>query len=132
MIRSMGKYLSPDYLFQIATETKFEPYYLGIAVAYLLIVIFLKVFLKIKGREKVYKSFDSLWFWGGVFNSFWGFFVWFSRNQALPFFGTRAFSYLWIIFVVFYNIYLIFYFRRKFSKKLEKYLEKKRKEKYLK
>lgn len=132
MNKFISTYFKSDYLLRVAPETRFEPYFLFIALALIMIVITLKFLFKIKGRSVAYKNFDRLWFWGYFTLSIIGLFLWFSRNQGLPFFGTRLVSYLWIISLFFFVVFLFLYFHKRTKKEIMAHLDRKRKEKYLK
>ncbi len=104
-----------------------------LSVFILFAIIGYKIYLKIKGdRPKVYKKFDRIWFWGYLTTGVIGLFVWFSRTQNLPIFSTRFISYSFLLIFILFTAYLIYLFTEKTPKELNKYYEKKRKEKYLK
>lgn len=128
----LSSFFNPDYLFATPTESTYEPYYLYLALFILILVLGLRVFFRFSSRSKVYLGFDRRWFYGYLALALSGVFLWFSRNQQLPTFGTRIFSYIWIALIFGYSFYLFFYYKKTLTKKLISYHEKKRKEKYLK
>jgi len=123
---------SPDYFLAVPKVSTFEIYYLYLSLFIIVSVIFCKFFFVVKKRSSVYKKFDKRWFWGYLDLGMLGVFLWFSRNQELPIFGTRLASYLWLLVLFLYLGYLLYYFKKKAKPAIIKYQEKKRKEKYLK
>jgi amino acid transporter len=130
-MNSLGVFLSPEYLFEVATNTKFEIYYLYGSLAIIAACMGIKFALYLRKREEAYKPFDRLWFWGYLGIGALGLFTWFSRSQGLPVFGTRFFSYLWIFVVLGYAAFLYFYSKKRVKTEVKKYHERSRKEKYL-
>lgn len=125
-------YLSNNYLLGVVSGTRFEAYYLYVSAAIVSLAILFRLFIYVKGgRAKAYYRFDRLWFYGYSLFGLFGLFIWFSRTQALSIFSTRIVSYLWLISLLGYTIYLIYYLVRIMPEKLVKYYEKKRKKKYL-
>ncbi|MDD3481110.1 MAG: hypothetical protein PHW75_02720 [Patescibacteria group bacterium] len=128
----MNTYLSSDYLFEIASGTTYQEYYLYVAFALIALPIILKVYFTIRNERAPYKSFDRLWFWGYLMIGVLGLFIWFSRDQGLPLFGTRLASYAWLSTIFIYLGYLLYYYKKKVTKDVVRHYEKSRKEKYLK
>jgi hypothetical protein len=79
-----------------------------------------------------YKSFDVQWFWGYFSLGLVGLFVYFSRDQRLPIFGTRIASYLFLTTTMFFSVYLFVYFQKVTKKHIARFVDKERKNKYLK
>lgn len=132
MQRIFNTYFTTDYLFTVVTGGKYERFYLYFPLALLAITLIARAYLFIKGnRPPVLKTFDRLWFWGGIVFSFLGLFIWFSRNQSLPMFSSRIVSYAWILIMILYAGYLFYFWKKKIPAELSKYYEKKRKTKYL-
>lgn len=132
MMNSLKIYLSPEYLLSVTTGAKFEPFYLYFSAAIIFTALAAKLFFAIKkDRIKAYKKFDSIWFWGFLAEGFVGLFIWFSRIQALNFFSTRLFSYLWLLSIFLFAGYLIYYYIKVIPLEVDKHYEKKRKDKYL-
>lgn len=123
---------NPDYFLAVPTESRYEIYFLYLSIAILVAVIGAKIYLRLNKRPKAYLELDRRWFWGYLIISLLGMFVWFSRSQELPTFGTRLATYVWFNTIWIYTLYLYFYYKRTFIKDLASYHEKKRKEKYLK
>lgn len=132
MNKLFNVYFKSDYLLRVAPETKYEPYFLYSAITVMILAIGIKLFFKFRGRSKAYVSFDRLWFWGYIVLSVVGLFVWFSRNQGLPIFGTRLASYLWLKSLFIYGVVLYFYYIKKARKDVLAHFNKERKAKYLK
>jgi len=123
---------NPEYLLAVPAVSRYEVYYLYLSVFITTVVLFLKLLFRKGKRSEAFRSFDKFWFWGYLAIGLSGLFIWFSRNQQLPTFGTRIVSYLWLGIVLVYAVFLLFYYLRFVTKAIESYHEKKRKERYLK
>lgn len=130
MSRFLGIF-NPEYLLAVPTLSKYEAYYLYLSIFILVVSLSLKLFFKIKKRSEAFRDFDRFWFWGYLAIGLSGLFIWFSRSQQLPTFGTRLISYLWLGVVLVYALFLLFYYLKFVTKAIESYHEKKRKERYL-
>ncbi len=129
----INTYFSSSYLLGETTGSKFERFYFYIPLILIAAAVIYRIYIFIKGkRPVVYKPFDSYVLWGGISFGLAGLFIYFARTQELPTFSTRLVSYLWVILLLAYKIFLWIYLKTKLSKKIEKYLEAQRKAKYLK
>ncbi|MDD3679158.1 MAG: hypothetical protein PHT36_02865 [Patescibacteria group bacterium] len=126
-------FFDPKYLMAVPVESSFHFLFLTLPAVAVLSPVLLKIFFRFfKKRHGGYEEFDKLWFWGYETIGLIGLFIFFSRDQRLPIFGTRIASYLVIIAMLIFSSFLFFYFRKFTKKEISYYLEKKRKEKYLK
>jgi len=128
----MTSFFNSEYLLVVPSSSKYEIFFLGLALTILLVVITARTFFFFKKRSEAYLDFDKRWFWGYLIIAFWGLFVWFSRDQELPTFGTRLASYSWLAIIFFYLAYLVFYYKKEVKKSIRSHHDKERKEKYLK
>jgi hypothetical protein len=132
MMNKLRTFLNPDYVFAVPQDSTYEVYFLYISILVILVVLFLKIFFRFKKRSSVYSGFDRLWFWGYFILGLTGVFLWFSRNQQLPTFGTRFATYLWLNSLWIYALFIFYYYKKYVTKAVISHHEKKRKEKYLK
>jgi hypothetical protein len=135
MKEMVAKYLARDYLFMPVTETRFDLLYLALALLLISAPIILRIIIKIKFKDrpkKVYATFDRLWFWLSFSLGLFGLFIYFSRIQGLPFFGTRFASYLFLFLILAAKLGITFYYKMYIPKKLKRYHELARKKRYLK
>lgn len=133
MKKWINTYFSSSYLLSETTGGKFERFYLYLPLILIVTVLIYRAYIFVKGkRPVVYKTFDSYVLWGGLSFGLAGLFIYFARTQELPTFSTRLISYLWLVLLLVYTIFLWVYLKTKLSKKIEKYFEAQRKAKYLK
>jgi hypothetical protein len=130
-----AKYLTKGYLLNPVTETRFDLIYLTLSITLIIAPVILRILIKFKFKnrpKKVYQFFDKLWFWTSLSLGFIGLFIWFSRTQSLPIFGTRLASYIFLIAIPISAGLIFWYFKAKIPQKLVTHYEKSRKKKYLK
>lgn len=125
-------FFNPNYIFSAASGTTYEPWYLYLSLALIISPILFYAFFKFSKRIAAYKAFDRYLIWGYLTLGLIGLFFWFSRNQGLPTFSIRLFSYLWLISIVGYDFFLLYYYKKRIPASITKHYEKTRKEKYLK
>lgn len=134
-MQKISFFFSKEYLFATIQNSRFENLYLYLSLLLIVAPIILKIALAIwfKGRpKKIYKTFDSIWFWGFWTLGILGLFVWFSRTQLLPIFSTRFVSYLWLLLISVMAIWLFIYYKKRIPNLSEKYYKAARKKRYLK
>lgn len=134
-MQKINYFLSKDFLFTTIQNPKYENLYLYLSLLLIIVPIVFKIVLAIwyKDRpKKIYKTFDSIWFWGFWTLGFLGLFVWFSRTQLLPIFSTRFVSYLWLLMIPVLKLWLFLHYRKQIPKLAENYYKNTRKKRYLK
>lgn len=131
----LNRYFTAEYLWAPITEARYDKFYLGFSIVLIVLPLLAKVVLTLKFKnrpKKVYGTFDKIWFWTSLSLGFIGVFIWFSRVQSLPMFGTHLASYIYLFSIPVSAGLIFWYFKAKIPERLTTHYEKARKQKYLK
>lgn len=129
---ALGYYFSSGYLFKASFEFKYYWLYLAF---FSLVLVFSFLIRFFGGKYKNTPEFKSIFkkgFWLFFVLGVLGFLSVFFRYEGIPLLGLRIWTFLILTGIIVFLGYLLFWRLFVFSKVIERYQEKQRKEKWLK